>query len=234
MKIITTYFDHPGRLDYYRLHRVWEASARQTMPTASVVTLSPALLEAWSNRPSWQNNRSKMEAWGRIADDLDEQTILMDCDTLVRSDLSSAFDSVEHVGLTKRTECRWPVNGGVVFLQPTDEARRFLRIWNKLDRKLYEDKALHHYWRERFGGMNQAALGLMLTNFDVAEPDYFACSEWNACDEDWATLGESARVIHYKGELRKAALCGHPTNYIDPYIRPLVDLWREAEAQCTA
>ena len=234
MKIITTYFDHPGRLDYSRLHRVWRASVEATMPDAEALTLSPALQEAWSNRPSWQNNRAKMEAWGKVADNLDEPTILMDCDMLVRSDLSSAFESVEHVGLTKRTECRWPINGGVVFLQPTDEARRFLRIWNKLDRKLYQDKALHHYWRERFGGMNQAALGLMLTNYDVAEPQYFPCAKWNACDEDWANVGTATRVVHYKGDLRKATLSDAPTQVFRDDLRSLVEQWREAEAACTA
>lgn len=203
------------------------------MPGAEIVTLNPTLQEAWSNRPSWQNNRAKMEAWGRVADELTEPTILMDCDMLVRSDLSPAFDNIEHVGLTTRTACQWPINGGVVFLQPTDEARRFLRVWNKLDRKLYTDKALHHYWRERFGGMNQAALGLMLTNFNVAEPQYFPCAEWNACDEDWQHVTDSTRVVHYKGDLRKAALSDAPSQVIRDDLRPLVEIWREAEAACT-
>ena len=233
MKVVTAWFDMPGQNRYKRLLDVFLYSVKKNMPDATLEVLNIKPMRGVGIDQHLANNRAKMETWAQI--DITEPTILADCDMLVLQDLSVAFDVVEDVGLTYRTADFPPRNGGMIFLQPTVNANRFLKQWNKVDRFLYGHRIVHELYRKKYAGMNQASLGYLLESgilptLNVTE---LPCSIWNACNEDWPNISRKTKAVHIKGknQLRGDALSDKPIEDIEPSRRKAVMLWRQYERE---
>ncbi len=135
------------------------------------------------------------------SDQFNAPTVFLDNDAFPNADLSIAFDQIQHVGLTVRdTPGLMPVNEGVIFAQPSDEARYFFSA--------YVDtfSALGHVipaeqWRW-WGG--QMALN-MLAQPAADRLTLLPCDRWNFSPDGpqhRAALDGKA-VLHLKGQ-RKA------------------------------
>lgn len=233
MKIITAQFDLPGQELYARLLKVFEYSAKKNMPDVSFQVLPVKPIRAIGIDQHLANNRAKMEAWSQI--EITEPTILMDCDMIVLNNMIEAFNFDYDIGLTYRTCGNPPRNGGVVFLQPTDRANKFLKTWNKIDKWLYRNRVQHQIYRKKYTGMNQASLGYLLENnlIDGLVEWRFSCWEWNACNEDWPYIAGYTKAVHVKGggQLRGAIKNNVPYEYVPEGYREVLRLWRAYECE---
>jgi hypothetical protein len=209
VRIATVVFDYRDLTRYQRLFLAWEASVRESNPGAQIDVLKiPAPEITGEHKASFVSNTAKFQAWSQYLDTVQEPVILMDCDMIVLKDLSDAFSGDFDIGLTKTGRDSPPYNGGVVFVQPTQKARDFIKLWDKVNEELYNNPQEHAKWWYWYKGMNQAALGKILeTGLSEAKVKNFECREWNACDYDWGRLNpDVVRVIHIKSGLRKACL----------------------------
>ena len=191
-------------------------------------------------RTAFTSNWHKLRAWEKAVRDASEPVILADCDMLCLRSIGEAFDigegavgGWEHwdIAYTQTSNPRLPLNGGLLFVRPTDASKRFFHRWREIDRQMYINPALHDPWRVKTAGMNQAsfwylherelaALGARV----IALP----CREWNACQDDWAHIGPECRMLHVKGTLRWAVLGDEAIAELPSELRRGAELWREA------
>lgn len=204
MRIIAVHFDgNDGNEDYRRLASVWEKSARETNPNAEVRLIEMPPPPSNHMVQHYANNSYKLEKWVEAIGSLEEPTILSDCDMMILGDLSHVFDLDFDVAETKRTESRnAPINGGMIFLQPTAGARRWIRHVLEADRSMRLDADLHSIYCKKYTGMNQAAMGWVREKVNGFNRIELPCSVYNACTEDWPTIGDHTKAVHVKGKLR--------------------------------
>jgi hypothetical protein len=237
MKIISIYFDYGGVDKYEKLARVFEHSMKKNSPDVDYEIIKIRAPDIKSNNKSFESNTVKLELWMDKLKENDDDIIFMDVDMMIVSDISDAFDDSDFdIGITMRNgphAKRLPMNGGVVFVRNNNVARAFIELWTKANRFLYDDilrthgTKHHRFWRSRYGGMNQAAYGYMIHNYDFnARIKEFQCSEWNACVEHWRNPVLNPRIIHVKSQLRTAVLSNRPTKLIDISYRRQVEVWR--------
>lgn len=205
--MITVHCVHFGG-EFQGLADAFEASARRHFPTADlqVWRCPPPPLGGLPNGCAY--NAEKLRLWGRLACEAKTKTILIDADTLILGDLSGAFDQSFDVAYTARPDsARHRLNGGVVFLRPTERARGFMRRWVEIDDEMVASRPLAERAAGLHGGVNQAALCSLLDD-GAANADVIGlpCSIWNSVDETWASFGDHVKVLHFKSELRAAAL----------------------------
>lgn len=132
------------------------------------------------------------------------------------------------IGLDCR-DSRWPpINGGVMFIRPTEKSISFIQKQLEINNKMMNDKAFHNKWRAIYCGINQAAFGYMLeTNLVDCNLLKLNCTEWNSCDGTWHLYEEGfTRMVHIKSALRWYVLGKTlvPTEY-----KKLVNLWNKYE-----
>lgn len=228
LKIVTVTFDFYGSDVYQQLHDVFIYSIEKHNPEA--VWISNSLLEPHLNGQvkGFITNTVKLMKWVEELEMCDEgdHVILMDCDMLVIGDLSEAFGKDFDVAYTYRTQCKYPVNGGVIFVKVNKRSieffKKFLEINNRM---LIEDLELHKEYRAKYAGMNQAAFGYMLEHEShIARLDGLPCSTWNVCDHYTEALAGDARVLHIKGKLRKNIFAPQILN--DDLEKPTL-MWQE-------
>jgi hypothetical protein len=173
-------------------------------------------------------NTAKMVAWdAAIQAAADGELIgLLDCDTLVLADLSPIAALDFDVTYTVRpATSRFPFNSGVVFARVSAAVRDFFRRWRELNVAMLGDKSMHAPWRQQFGGINQAALGSMISGAPGVRLLPLPCRVWNCEDQTWRSFAaEETRILHVKGRLRRACLYLAPT---PRDLTHLVALWRE-------
>lgn len=242
MKIITIYFDYCRVNKYEKLARVFEHSIKKNSPSVDYEIIKIQPPEIKSNNKSFESNTAKLDLWMDKLKETDDDIIFMDADMMILRDVSDAFDDPDFdIGITMRNgphARRLPMNGGVVFVRNNEPAREFIRLWTKANKFLYEDilkthgTKYHRYWRSRYGGMNQAAYGYMIHNYDYeAQIKEFQCSEWNACVEHWRNHELNPRIVHVKSQLRTTVLSNKPTKLIDISFRRQVVTWRELASE---
>jgi hypothetical protein len=221
MKIIAVQFDYDGSKKYDKLARVFEHSAKKNCPQAAVEMLrikAPAHgAEGLKGvKRCFTSNTVKLRLWLDKIKETTEDVIFMDCDMLVLHDLGIAFSEPFDIGLTKRNNPAIPYNGGVVFVRNTPAAIKFLERWtiindamfNCTDQNGVPDRGVFHTrWRNKYAGMNQAALGYILEKeTHEAKLKNFPCAIWNICREDWPRIDNKSMVIHVKSNLRTAVI----------------------------
>jgi len=228
LRIVAVVFDYPSRgKKYTMLSKVYEYSIKKNCPKAKLdlIKLPPPNLKSGENK-SFPSNTVKLDYWYRtLCDSDDKEVIFMDCDMVVLGDLSPAFAYDFDIGYTKRTKCRMPYNGGVVFVKNTQAARDFILLWKEINDRMYNDYRFHKPWRNKYAGMNQAAFGYILEKekFD-AKLRSFPCSVWNSCVEDWQRIDiNKTKVVHIKGGLRRAAFNKKPAG---PKYRRAYGIWK--------
>ena len=245
MRVVSVTFDYGESRSYARLMATFRASCARHMPDAAFDELrltAPQLRPGYSQ--GHNSNTVKLRAWAKYMRTATEPVVFCDCDMLCLGDLAPAFAGNFDVAYTERTQAdKIALNGGVVFVKPTDGARALVERWCEINEKMFTDHTLHDYWRSRvrtpkggsFCGMNQAAFGCLLhTAKKLGRIAALPCAVWNACNEDWPAVGPETRMVHIKGELRHFCLTGEikivagkSPHAVAPVIRKLGGMWRE-------
>jgi len=97
-------------------------------------------------------------------------------------------------------------------MRDTPQARRFIQLWHEVNVKFFKNPKLHQIWRKRYRGMNQPAFGYLLKHPEKhgCRMQAIPCLKYNACDQEWARIGDDVLAVHLKKALRKCALHGGP------------------------
>lgn len=207
MKIVSVYFDYNNLQRYETLAKVLAYSVKKYCPLAEfkLFKIDRPILKAKHRSRCFTSNTYKLRKWLEVLKNTNDNVIFIDCDTIVLKDLFPAFFGNFDIGFMKRTSSRIKYNGGVVFVRNTPEAIEFIELWNKINEKMYNDYNFHRPYHIKYAGMNQAAFGYILENEKFkAKLKSFSCLEWDACDEDWQYLNNDTKIIHVKGNLRRA------------------------------
>lgn len=229
------YFD-AGDGRWRRLARALEWSARQHCPdwAIHVQRLAEDLPATRHGVRSHQANTQKLDHWVAAVDaaPLGTRLLLVDADVLVLRPLDDLWaDSFDLAYTTKPADARFPFNGGVLAVRVSETVRQVLHVWSDENRRMLRDQAHHRAWSARFGGINQASFGCLLTR-GVLQPlavRELPCAEWNCEDHTWTAFDpRRTRILHIKSSLRHACW-----SILKPRRewQPLVDLWRAADRE---
>lgn len=125
-------------------------------------------------------------------------TVFMDNDAFPNADLRDV--PIDKIGLTERQlENFMPINEGVIFARPSEEARAFFRAYVGTFENLVQSISIEGKGVTWWGG--QIALNLIR---DMPGVTLLPCDTWNFSPEakqeyTWGDL-DSRRVIHIKGK----------------------------------
>lgn len=214
MQIVTVQFNYPNRPNYLLLLDVFKTSVKIHMPKVKFIEFKIAPPKPLANRPlNFKYNDSKLKIWRDFLDQTNEDTIFADCDMLMVKSAKHAFDIPFDIAYTKRTIIkRIPMNGGIVFVRPSDVSRKFFHKWYEINHRMLHDSNFHYPYRCRWAGMNQSAWGYMMENgCHDCKIHAYTTRAWNAVDCDWKFIDENTVFIHYKSELRKLVLKHKPS-----------------------
>lgn len=219
MKIISVYFDYAQDKRYSTMAEVLKYTAKKYCPECDFELIK--LKAPMRDGPrSFTSNTVKMDCWIDLLNNSDDDVLFLDCDMIILQNLHSVLSGNYDIGITKRTKSRVPYNGGFVVVKNNDKARDFMLLWQDVNTKMYKDRLFHSKWRNKYAGMNQAALGYILEKEKfLACINYLPCKIWNSCDDDWKFLNAETKVIHIKGNLRRAIFsCSNNLAYRRPLI----------------
>lgn len=233
-----------GSLEWERLARVLEFSARRHCVGWDIsIQRIPATVRPVGSSTVKFNNTHKLDWWvGQVDAAADGDCVLLiDTDTMILGPLEDAWSEDFDFGYTVK-EGRFPFNAGVIFLRVSWHTRQFMRVWREENRRMFTRRDYHQPWFRKYGGMNQSALGKLLTedapNSVGVHVARLPCEVWNCENETWAAFDPATtRIVHLKDGLRLAALgAGDPYSMVKRSIHeahahfwPLVDTWRTLE-----
>lgn len=232
-RLVSCYFG--GSPDWDRMARVLEFSARRHCAGWEIdvrrIPPPPATHSLSANK---NGNTHKLDWWTDQVERAEDgsRLLLIDTDTMVLGPLDEAWDEDFDFGYTVKA-CRYPFNAGVIFLRVSDRVKAFMRHWRAENRRMFQDSRYHEPWYRRFGGLNQAALGKMLTE-KVADGmgvklGTLPCATWNCENATWEEFKAGVtRIVHLKNGLRLAALA---TGEGSVKLMPLVRIWRAMERE---
>lgn len=212
MIFISVAFDYEDT-QYIRLGKVLEKSVKFYCPSIPIKFLTckpPIVPEDERALMRFGENTEKLRLWVKLLKEIeDEHIILIDSDMMVLNDISFVFDEDFDIGATLRAErARIPYNGGVMFVKKNERSIKFFEEFEKINNKMYNDREFHKKWREKYAGMNQAAFGYMVENYEgEIKIKNFPCKEFNNCCPDSSKfLKEKPKIVHIKGVLRDVCL----------------------------
>lgn len=213
--------------------RVLEHSARVACPGWAVQVERLDAKQPPQSDPCFWSNTAKLEAWARVvrASDPGERLALVDADTFVLRDLTPVWVEAFDFAYTLRSPGRLPLNAGVVFVRVSAELVRFFDEWDRANADMYAHPKLHQTWRARYGGINQAALGMLL-EAKLAEKlgvkiARLQCREWNCEDSSWHEFDPAVtRVVHLKSGLRRSVFGIGASNVRHQQLRRI---WKDLE-----
>lgn len=237
-RLVSCYF---GDEDWDRMARVLEYSARQHCAGWDVAVSRvdpPPLTHALA--AGKVSNTRKLDHWADrmwcewCASD-GGQVLLIDADTMILGPLDSVWSEEFDIAYTAKDAGPFPLNAGVIFLRASDRTRAFMLRWRDENRRMLAEPAYHEPWYRRYGGLNQAALGKLLTEGAAADLGVrvaqLPCSIWNCENTTWSSFDSATRIVHLKNGLRLAALAKGAGS---ARLMPLVRLWRGLERQALA
>lgn len=230
--IHTVQFAVDGQNDYLPLLTAFRRSVRQNMPGVDFREHRLSRREHVGVRHvHYGSNTYKLNAWERIVRRATDPLVLADCDMLALRSIEDAFDAERFgdfdIAYTVTSNPRLPLNGGLIFVRPTPASQRFFRVFREINTRMYWDPIFHTPWRNKTAGMNQAAFWYVVQTIDHgARLATFPCREWNACQDDWAHMGPECRMLHVKGQLRRACLGGAPLGALPSELRKPAEIWR--------
>lgn len=223
---------------YERMARVFLATAQQWCPDWQINLRNVDVRDLDRHPralPSHVANTQKMEEWNDIVQRAPNgsRLLLIDADTFFTRGITDVWRTRFDIAYTTK-ESRFPFNSGVVFVRANPRAKAFFRAWAEINREMLLDARSHSPWRQKYGGINQAAFGRMLES-EAAEALNIVglpCQEWNCEDASWAAFDPAVtRIVHVKSALRRAIFNGCPLSARKWGVRPLVDLWCQIEAE---
>jgi hypothetical protein len=223
-----------GGAPYDRLARVLRSTAARNCAgwTIRIEPIAPAPLTSALGIASHVHNTQKMAAWCSTVEAATDgaSLLLIDADTIITRPLDDLWTQPFDFAYTTKPS-RFPFNSGVVAVRVSAAIRTFFRRWRDENHAMLADRVHHQAWRQKYGGINQAALGRALESgwardLRVCE---LPCREWNCEDSAWRDFDPAlTRIVHVKSALR-AAVLGHGP--VLASFKPLVQLWRQLERQ---
>jgi hypothetical protein len=244
MIIVSDLFNYPGDTRYEKMAKVLEYSAKKYSPNVEFRMIRHEAPKTIRGKTCFASNNLKLQKWVEMLDHINDDVILLDCDMAILRDVSNAFDEPGFdIGITYLNDARerLPFNGGTIFVRNTDSAKAFMRKWLEIDNHMYRsDDKLHAHYRDKYAGMNQASLGMLLEHEEMqsgAVIKKLDCHEWNWCRDRWVIPknGMGPRVLHIKSQTRKNVFLPTAIELLDPKVREAVRIWRnladEAGAQ---
>ena len=138
-----------------------------------------------------------------------EDTVITDCDMFFTDNIEGAFEYDFDVGYTKRnyknshiTGMNKPLNGGVFFFRPTEQAKSFVENWYKVCESMTVNDEFYQEWFKKYAGLNQTALGYLLDTDSNTNIKQFNCAEYNGCAEDLLDFNnKKPKIVHIKSPL---------------------------------
>lgn len=225
---------HVSTGDYERMYKVLKKSIELVMPDVPVDLIRFTPLERGKNHtPSLQANHAKMLAWAEYIESADDDVVFTDADMFANGDLRDVFEKYDFdVAITYRDYSSIPINGGVVFVRNTDDAKAFIKKWAEEDTLLYENATEHLKWRKKCHGMNQASLGKMMS-----EQSYpgklikIECSKYNACEDSWKHFHEhKPYMVHCKSNMKRSLMDNKKLSSLHIKMRAVAERWYELAA----
>jgi alpha-N-acetylglucosamine transferase len=158
-------------------------------------------LPALKRKDAHLANHIKLNEWVKH---IKGNTVLIDADTIVLSDISEVFDLPYDLIYTKRSFNRTiPFNSGVVFVK--DSGINIVKKWAELDLKMFKNRSFHRQWSRKYFGFNQASFGCLLDTNKTFNIGHVSSTVYNSCDDkDWFDNYDKAKIVHVKAVLRLA------------------------------
>lgn len=208
MQIVTVCFDYDDRPEFALLFDVFEASVRRHMPNAEFIAYRPTPPKYDGRNHGYLDNTFKLDIWCEHMRTTTDQTIFIDCDMLALKDASHVFNQAFDVAYTACPDGYMvPLNGGVIFANPTYGARLFFERLREINQRMYDDYEFHKPWQDKYHGMNQSAMGYILEKYsdgiDILELE---TREWNAIECDWRHINDKTVFCHINKALRRAVV----------------------------
>ena len=236
MRIESIWF---GNGIYERMARVFLATAQQHCPDWKI-NLRNVGVRDLDRHPraliSHVANTQKMEEWNEIVQRAPNgsRLLLVDADTFFTRGITDVWRTRFDIAYTVK-DSRFPFNSGVVFVRANLRVKAFFRAWTEINSEMLLDARSHSPWRQKYGGINQAAFGRMLESDAARKVRIIGlpCQEWNCEDSSWANFDpERTRIVHVKSALRRAIFSGCVLSARKPGVAAMADLWRQHEARC--
>lgn len=164
---------------------------------------------------SYTVTHEKLRHWNEIVQNIVNPTILMDIDLIVRMEIADVFKNNRHITFTTNSDHRTWINSGVVFVKPTQKARKFFEQWYKMDSELYNSAAengvpgllRYEHWRTGCMGMNQTSLATMVEGGDYNYYGVVPSTSYNCWYGDWQSWNpDTTTVVHVQMGLREQLL----------------------------
>jgi len=227
-----------------RLAAVLTSSARLHCPDwhIHVVSLPWQRLPTPHGSDAHIANTQKLDYWNTLVQQATdgEQILLIDADTFITRPLDALWDLPFDLAYAVRTHfMHYTINGGVIALRVSARVRDFMARWAAENRAMLADAKYHRRWKEKYGGINQAALGALLELHVHKDLGLHVltvpCQEWNCEESAWAQFDpHSTRIVHVKGRLRKAVFPSSIKHKQGADVEPLVALWKAEEQRASA
>lgn len=216
---------------FCRLAAAFERSIETNCHNAELVMVDGRKPEPYKHYSGkWTSNNYKLHIWQELVHDAERPLVLMDCDMIVLRDLWPAFEQNEFdVAITRRPGKNW-LNGGVVFVNPTKKARRFIDRWVEWNDKFYADVNRLIVARRRHYGLNQTALVHMLDKEGPGDCKLLElpCNLWNNCDQTWKNFDrDTCYALHIKSELQRAVKSGMDIGKAPEHLREALKAFHE-------
>lgn len=228
--IITSVFE-TERGNYEDLLRVFRYSAHKHMPTAAIEVIRKVVMCS-GRKVAYNAMTARLNSWVKAVEETRGNIIICDVDLIFRANLFKVFDQYQFdIAYTGRKSKRKPINGGVVFIR--DGAQKFVRLWAKVNAKMFKDIGFHNKWRKKCCGMNQPAFYYLVRHKEKYGLNMIEipCLKYNACENEWPKMADDVQVVHLKRDLRRAVSGKDKT---PAGAERAVAMWRkyEREASC--
>jgi hypothetical protein len=236
MIIVSDLFNYDGDTRYEKMAKVLEYSAKKYSPNIEFRMIKHPAPKEIRGKTCFASNNLKLQKWVEMLDNINDDVMLLDCDMAILRDVSDAFeDKSFDIGITYLCDDRerLPFNGGTILVRNTDAAKAFMRKWLEIDNRMYNsDSALHAKYRDKYAGMNQASLGMLLEHTEMqagAIIKRIDCHEWNWCRDRWKIpdTGKGPRILHIKSQTRKNVFLPTAIELLDIKVRKAVQIWRK-------
>lgn len=179
-------------------------------------------------------NTAKLKYWNDIIQNSEDgdRVLLIDTDTVVLRPLDPIWEKNFDLAYTVRP-ATFPLNGGVVFVRVSPALRAFFQAWVTENVRLIDDSSDQpQAWRNKYGGVNQAALAHVLDTNHGLRLATLPCLEWNCEDTTWHLFDPAVtRILHIKSALRLACLESQP---IPAELAQLAAIWKARDRAARA
>lgn len=234
-KFITVSFDYDDNDTYKKLVDVFCFSAKYNCPDAEIKKMIVPAPPKIDRKQGIESNTYKLNFWvDELCNSMGQEVILIDCDMCVTGDLFSAFDQYDFdIAYTKRESHKLPLNGGVIFVRVNERSIEWFKQLRDANNKMYNDQEFHRTWRNKYAGINQAAMGYLIETYTPKRIDLIgiSCLEWNCANPEWKFFNKDTKVIHVKGKLRCVCVKEDVKYKNVPLetVGPCFDVWKEYE-----